>query len=195
MLTCMENNILIHKNAKVRVYWDDKPENNTKENKNKVKQYFSKKYNINKKDINVIFQPIKISDDGNKISITGANLENVMDVNYQRQLFKKWLDREDKDVNYDDILSIDDEINMESIVDVVSLRQRKYSLKWIKINNFLCFGDLKPIHINRLNGLTCVTSLPSNQGGKCLRSDTEVVIDVNVENIVKKLGFLPNELK
>lgn len=162
----MENKVKTPINAKVRVYWDDKVENYSKENKSQIKTYFAKKYNLPRKSINVIFRPIKIDDNGNRISITGANLENVMDANYQRQLFKEWLKREDKNVSYDDIIKIDDEVNLEVTQDMTEFRQRKYSLKWIKINNFLCFGDIKPIHIDRLKGIICVSSFPSNQAGK-----------------------------
>jgi hypothetical protein len=35
----MENNIMIPKNGKVRVHWEDKPENNTKENKLKIRNF------------------------------------------------------------------------------------------------------------------------------------------------------------
>lgn len=162
----MENKIKIQTNSKIRVYWDDSPENYSKQGKSQITSYFAKKYNLPRKSINVIFRPIKIDKDGNRISITGANLENVMDTNYQRQLFKEWLERENKNVNFDAIIKIDDKVNMEVTQDVTELRQRKYTLKWIKLNNFLCFGDVKPIHIDRLKGVVCVTSEPKNQGGK-----------------------------
>lgn len=162
----MENKIKIPINGKVRVYWDDSPENYSKQGTSQIKTYFAKKYNLPRKSINVIFRPVKIDDDGNRITITGANLENVMDTNYQRQLFKEWLERENKNVNYDDIIKIDDEVNLEVTQDITEFRQRNYTLKWIKLNNFLCFGDVKPIHIDRLNGIVCVSSEPKNQGGK-----------------------------
>jgi len=191
----MENNLKIPINAKVRVYWDDLPENYNRQAKIQIINYFSKKYNLPRKSINVIFRPVKIDKDGNRISITGANLENVMDINYQRQLFKEWLIREKKDVSFDDIIKLDDKVNMEVKHDITELRQRKYRLKWVKLNNFLCFGEVQPIHIDRLKGIVCVSSEPRNQGGKCLVGNSKVMIKFNEEEIIKKLGFLPDELK
>lgn len=191
----MENKVKTPINAKVRVYWDDKIENYNKESKSQIKTYFAKKYNLSRKSINVIFRPIKIDDNGNRISITGANLENVMDVNYQRQLFKEWLKREEKNVSYDDIIKIDDEVNLEVTQDMTEFRQRNYALKWIKIDNFLCFGDVKPIYIDRLKGITCVSSHPVNQGGKCIRYNSKIKIKYNLEEIVENLGFLPKEIE
>lgn len=162
----MENNIKIPINGKVKIYWDDFPENYSKQTKSQIKTLFANKYNLPRKSINVFFRPIKLDGDGNRITITGANLENVMDANYQRQLMKEWLERENKKVKYDDIIKIDDEVNLDVTKDMTELRQCQYSVKWIKINNFLSFGDVKPVYIDRLKGIVCVTSIPSNQSGK-----------------------------
>ena len=191
----MANKIKIPTNGKIRVYWEDKSENYSKQSKNQITSYFAKKYGLSRKAINVIFRPVKVDKDGNRVSITGANLENVMDSNYQRQLMKEWVVREKKNVEFSDIINLDDKVNMEVITDVSGLRLRKYKLKWLKLNNFLCFGDTEPVYIDRLKGIVCVTSEPKNQGGKCIRSDSKVVIEFNPDDIIKKLGFLPDELK
>jgi len=162
----MEKTLKIPENAKVRVYWDDKSENYNKQEKSKIINYFSEKYNINKKNVNVIFRPIKINDNGEVVKITGSSLENVMDINYQRQLFKQWLDREQKDIDFNKIIELDNIVNSEVKINITDLRLRKYSLKWVKINNFLCFGDIEPVYYDDLKGLICVTSQPKNMGGK-----------------------------
>lgn len=182
-------------NGKIRVYWNDKPENYSRQNKAQIISHFSKKYNVPRKSINVIFKPVKLNKDGKLISISGGNLENIMNPDYQRQLFKEWLEREKKDVNFDDILKLDDKVNLDVKKDVTELRQQKYHLKWIKMNNFLSFGDIEPIYLDRFKGITCITSTPANQGGKCIRYDNKVKIRYNIEEIIKKLGFLPDELK
>lgn len=153
-------------NGKIRVYWNDKPENYSRQNKAQIISHFSKKYNVPRKSINVIFKPVKLNKDGKLISISGGNLENIMNPDYQRQLFKEWLEREKKDVNFDDILKLDDKVNLDVKKDVTELRQQKYHLKWIKINNFLSFGDIEPIYLDRFKGITCITSTPANQSGK-----------------------------
>src|SRR5690348_11549438 len=93
--------------ARVKVYWDDKPENYSREGKNRVKSYFANKYAVQKNNINVVFRPIKIDSNGKVIEITGAGIDNIMDVNYQRTLFKEWLEREEKNVEFDRIVKLD----------------------------------------------------------------------------------------
>ena len=63
------------------------------------------------------------------------------------------------------------------------------------IDNFLSFGENNFASFTKLKGLTVVNSLPSNQGGKCVRADTQVVIQFDKDEIIKRLGFLPDELK
>ena len=79
--------------AKVKVFWDDKPEHYSREGRNRVKSHFARKYGVHKNNVNVVFRPVKVNAKGETIEITGAGIDNIMDVNYQRQLFKEWLER------------------------------------------------------------------------------------------------------
>jgi DNA repair exonuclease SbcCD ATPase subunit len=152
--------------AKVKVYWDDRPENYSREGRNRVKSHFSRKYGVHKNNVNVVFRPVKIDTDGNTIEITGAGIDNIMDVNYQRELFKEWLDRESKDVPFDRIVKLDESVNADLDVDLNQLGHRKWEIKWLKINNFLCFGEDNYVNFGKLRGLTIINSNPANQGGK-----------------------------
>lgn len=160
----MTNNIINNKRA--RVYWSDKPENFTREGKSEILSYFSKKYDIPRKYINVFERPIKLNADGEVVTINCADLENVMDVNYQRQLFKEWLKREERTVDFDEIIKFDDEVNLGLDYDITGIRQRKYTLKWVEVDNLLCFGDIGRVEMDKLKGLICVNSTPENMGGK-----------------------------
>jgi hypothetical protein len=51
------------------------------------------------------------------------------------------------------------------------------------------------IDFDLCNGITVVESNPPNFGGKCIRYDTDIDVEFNVDYIVNKLGFLPDELK
>ena len=153
-------------NAKIKVYWDDTTDNYTREAKNRVRAHFSKKYGVNRKNVNVIFRPIKIDEHGNTIDMCQAGIDNINDTGYQRQLFKEWLDREKKVVDFDRLIALDDKVNSALKIEEFSTRQRKWNLKWLKINNLLCFGDNEPIYFNKLKGITLVVSEPKNQGGK-----------------------------
>jgi DNA repair exonuclease SbcCD ATPase subunit len=164
----MGNNdtMYVPSNAKIKVYWDDTTENYTREAKNRIRSHFSKKYGVNRKNVNVIFRPFKIDENGNTIDMCQAGIDNIMDINYQRKLFKEWLEREKKVVDFDRLIALDDKVNSALKIEEFSTRQRKWNLKWLKINNFLCFGNNEPVYFSRLKGITLVISEPKNQGGK-----------------------------
>jgi hypothetical protein len=90
---------------------------------------------------------------------------------------------------------LDDKVNAEINVDLTVSQHKNWTLKWLMVNNFLCFGENNYVSFSKLKGLTIVNSNPSNQGGKCVRANTKVNIQFNKDEIIKKLGFLPDELK
>lgn len=161
------NMIQIPEQAKIKVYWSDYPENYSRESRNRVKKYFSIKYNIPSENINVTYKPIKRNQNGDIIEISGANIENIMSIQYQRELFKEWLTREGKtDVDFDRLLSLDDKVNNEMEIDINENSHKKYKLKWITINNFLSYGENNHFPVSDFKGFTVVNSLPANTGGK-----------------------------
>src|SRR5690242_13486838 len=99
----MVNNdkVLVSPYGKVRVDWYDRPENYSAEAKNRIKGHFSKKYGVSKNNVSVVYTPVKKSATGDLIEITGANIDNIMDINYQRSLMKEWLKRENRTVDFD----------------------------------------------------------------------------------------------
>ncbi len=153
-------------NAKIKVYWDDRPENYSKENKITVRNHFAQKYGVSKTNINVVYRPVKINKKGETVEISGAGIENIMDTGYQRELFKEWLTREDKDVDFARLIKLDEKINSELNIDTSDTAHKSWSLKWMMLNGFLCFGENNFVSLSNLNGLTIVNSYPENQGGK-----------------------------
>lgn len=156
----------IPKEAKVKIEWSDRPENYSKEAKNRVRNHFAKKYGVNKNNIDVIYRPVKFSDNGDIIEINSASIENIMDINYQRELMREWIKRENKTVDFDRIIKLDEKVNAELNIEDTLQKHKSWAIKWIKIDNFLSFGDNNFIPFNKLKGLTIVNSVPSNQGGK-----------------------------
>ena len=152
--------------AKIKVYWDDQPHNYSKEAKNKIRNYFANKYGVNKNNINVVYRPVRKTASGDLIEITGAGIENIMDVNYQRALMKELIDRDGKKVDFNRILALDDKVNGELNVDLNDTQHRSWNVKWVMINNFLSFGEDNYLPFSKLRGLTVVNSIPANQGGK-----------------------------
>lgn len=162
----INTDLIIPQNAKIKVYWSDRPENYSRENKNRVQKYFATKYDIDKTRVNIVYRPIKVSENGDVIEISGAGIENIMDISYQRELFKEWITREGKKVNFDKIVALDDKVNSALELDADIKLHKKYVLKWLTLNNFLSFGDNNYFPVDRFKGLTVVNSAPENQSGK-----------------------------
>jgi DNA repair exonuclease SbcCD ATPase subunit len=159
-------NIKIPTGAKIKVYWDDKPENYSREAKNRIQKYFSKKYGLDKNSIQVEYRPVRVGKNGKLIQIDGASIENIMDTAYQRELFKEWLTRNNKTVNIDRLYNLDDKVNGELNSEDDEINHKKWSIKWVTLNNFLSFGDDNFFPTSHFRGLTVVNSIPENQGGK-----------------------------
>ena len=158
--------VTIPQNAKIKVYWDDSPENYSREAKNRVQRYFSKKYGVDKNSVQVEYRPVKIGKNGKLIQIDGASIENIMDTAYQRELFKEWLTRNNKTIDVNRLYTLDDKVNAELEIDGDEVNHKRWSIKWITLNNFLSFGENNFLPLSHFRGLTVVNSIPENQGGK-----------------------------
>jgi hypothetical protein len=78
----MENNKYnITKNSNIRVYWNDTPENYSKETKESIRKYFSTKYGVLLQNIKVEYKPVKINNKGELVRIEGASIDNILDNN------------------------------------------------------------------------------------------------------------------
>lgn len=160
------NNINVPANGKIKVYWDDKPENYSRDSRNKVRKYFANKYGIPSQNVNVIYRPVRVNKAGEKIEISGGSLDNILSIPYQRELFKEWLERENKKIDFKRLCALDDKVNGELNIDLSDKLHRKYKIKWLMLDNFLSFGDNNFFPVDRYKGFTVVNSNPANQGGK-----------------------------
>jgi len=168
----IETKIEVSQYGKIRVIWDDRPENYSKANKIRIRNHFANKYNISKDDVNVIYRPVTFNSKGEAIEITGSNIENIMDINYQRALMKELILRDGKQVDFNRIIALDDKVNNELNIDLTISQHKRWSVKWIMVDNFLSFGENNFLSFSKLKGLTVVNSIPGNQGGK-----TTITID------------------
>jgi hypothetical protein len=155
------NMVDIPTKAKIKVYWSDKPENYSRESRDSVRKYFSKKYGVQSKNINVIYRPVKVGNDGENITIDGATIDNILNVPYQRQLFKEWFIREDKDIDFDRIISLDNKVNSELDIDFEDKQHKNYRLKSITLSNFLSYGEDNHFPVDKFSGFTVVNSTPA----------------------------------
>jgi len=183
--------ITLPSKATVRVQWEDEPQNYTKDKIKIIERYFVEKYGIEK--VQVIFKPKKI--DSNSGTVDMSITDNVMDSNYQRRLFKEWLDNNQINVDWERLLRLDDKVNdkLKQIRDV-EYRYRNWYIKELEWDNFLSYGDGNKLTFDNLKGITVITSNPQNMGGKCVDPETEIEINFDLDFIKNKLGFIPKEL-
>jgi len=158
--------------GKVKLYWNDKPENYSRANRLAVRNTFAKKYGVDKDRVKVVYRPVKIDNKGNVIKLEGVQIENVGDVLYQRKLFKEWIERNEKVVNFEHLVRLDDKVNAELDTDRVQSVHRKWDFDWLMIDNLLSFGDNNFFPVDNFKGLVVVASNPENMGGK-----TTLIID------------------
>jgi DNA repair exonuclease SbcCD ATPase subunit len=159
----------VPKNAQIRVDWQDYPENRTLETINRVKTYFSEKYDIPKTSIKLNFIPILKNNAGKVVDLSDGLIDNIMDNAYQRSLFSEWLKLNDVTVNFDRLCRLDEKVE-EILInrEEEDIRYRRWCIKNLWLDNFLSFGNGNNVDYQNLLGLTVVNSLPENQGGKTI---------------------------
>jgi DNA repair exonuclease SbcCD ATPase subunit len=166
MANSVEASVFVSPYGKVRVEWYDRPENYSTEAKNRIKAHFAKKYSLNKNNVTVSYTAVKKASNGDLIQITGANIDNIMDINYQRSLMKEWLKRENKNIDFERLVKLDNKINGELNISDTEKQHTSWAVRWLMVDNFLSFGPENFLSFSKLRGLTIVNSNPSNQGGK-----------------------------
>ena len=155
--------ISVPKKAKIRVIWEDNAENYTQERARRVGKYITEKYGNS--NVQVIFKPKKILTDDGEVEMSVA--DSVMDTNYQKKLFKKWIKNNKVDVDLDRLMRLDDKVNEKlSQQRETDYRYRNWYIKELEWSNFLSYGDGNKISFKELEGITVITSDPLNMGGK-----------------------------
>jgi hypothetical protein len=177
-------------NPYVQVVWEDYAENFTQEKIKSVRHYFQKKYETT--NVNVITKTKVDKEITHNVDISF----NMLDKNYQKELVKTYLDGKTLSEHLDKVLGIDSIVdNRMSLNDDEVQPFKKWFIKNIEFSNFLSYGENQKIDFDKCSGISVVESNPPNFGGKCIRYDTNIEIQFDADYIVKKLGFLPDELK
>jgi hypothetical protein len=178
-------------NPYIRVIWEDYSENFTQEKIKSVRHYFQKKYNST--NVNVITKTKKTEETEN----TNVDISfNILDKNYQLELVKSYLISKGNEDLIDEIVKIDSLVdNKISLEDNEVTPFKKWYIKNIEFSNFLSYGENQKIDFDKCSGINVVESNPPNFGGKCIRYDTIIEVDYDIDFIINKIGFLPDELK
>lgn len=163
----MSHNIEVEKldNPYVQVVWEDTPENFTSERIKSVKQYFQKKYLTS--NVNVI---TKVKNTEDVIQSVDVSL-NILDKNYQHELIRLYLKSKSLDNFYDDVLSIDSQVENKLIANQTEVTPfKKWYIRKIEFSNFLSYGENQVLDFDKCNGISVIESNPPNFGGKTVLS-------------------------
>lgn len=152
--------------SKIHMHWKVSPYDYSKEKLNSLEAAISKKYAIPKDKMKVIPEFIMVNTDGEKVSINEEIIQNIQDPVFQVQLFKEWLEMNKiTDCDFDLIKKIDSEINARIDYQVYD-KYKRYSIKWLRWDNFLSYGAGNVFDFTDIGRLVLLSSEPANQGGK-----------------------------
>lgn len=170
---------------KVRVIWQTLPQTRNADNERKVTNNIKSKYN------NVIFSHKNDFVEVDKIEIKDKiTIKNINDKQTQHKIFKEYLLKigvEECVIN--DVIKLDEEII--KLVDIPQDSGVEWDVVKFGAENFMSYEKLD-IDWENMEGLFQITGI--NTAGKCVHPETEIDIEFNIDYIVNKLGYLPNEL-
>ena len=152
--------------SKIHMHWKVSPYDYSKEKLNSLEAAISKKYSIPKDKVKVIPEFIMVNTNGEKVSVNEEIIQNIQDPIFQVQLFKEWLElNKITDCDFDLIKKIDSEINARIDYQVYD-KYKRYSIKWLRWDNFLSYGAGNVFDFTNIGRLALLSSEPANQGGK-----------------------------
>ena len=173
----------VKEKSKIHLHWKVSPYDYTKEKEKALEAKLSSKYGISKDNIKVMPDFILLDDKGKEVSLNNDVIQDIQDPNFQVKLFADWLALNNVNgYDFELIKKIDSEINARIDYQVYD-KYKRYSVKWIRWSNFLCYGPDNYFDFTNLGKLVLLTSEPANQGGK-----TTFCID-----LIKFLLFGSNE--
>lgn len=152
--------------SKIHMHWKVSPYDYSKEKEHSLEAAVSKKYGLPRERVKVIPDFIMVNSKGEKVSMNEEIIQNIQDPVFQVQLFKEWLEMNNiTDCDFDLIKKIDSEINAKIDYQVYD-KYKRYSIKWIRWDNFLSYGAGNVFDFTNIGRLVLLSSEPANQGGK-----------------------------
>ena len=152
------------KNARLTFHWKVSPYDYSKDKENSIISKASKKYSIPKEHIRIIPNFMTVDTNGEKFEINKDIIQNIQSPEFQIKLFKEYLDSNNiSDYDFELIRKIDNELNGKIDYQVYD-KYRRYSIKWIKWDNFLSYGTDNYFDFSNLNGIILLNG--DNQSGK-----------------------------
>lgn len=124
---------------------------------------------------------------------SGINIHDITDISYQNKLIEDQLSKK-KLAKYkiEKIKKINEELNNKLPSDSLPNNVRWKPISF-EFDNMFSYGENNFIDFEKLNNV--VGLFANNADGKCVDKNTEIEIEFDEKEIIKKLGFLPDELK
>ena len=155
----------VGKKSQIRVQWRVNPYDYSADKIKIIKGMMSEKYKVPRERIKVIPEFILV-DKNNKSFIDNEVISNIQNPLFQLDLFKEYLTlNKIQDYDFDFLKDIDSQINAHIDYTVYD-KYKRYSIKWIKWDNFLSYGENNFFDFSQLNGLVLLSGEPANQSGK-----------------------------
>jgi DNA repair exonuclease SbcCD ATPase subunit len=154
-------------NTHIKVYWDDILDNYSQAKEREIARYFEKKYGGT---ANVVFRAIRNASTADMKGLEADATDQVLDVDYQRKLTKKYLADNNINIDWHYFTRLDDNINTKLAASrEMSSRYKKFFVKKIYLNNFLSYADKEQVMpLEDLQGISVITSQPTNFAGKTI---------------------------
>jgi DNA repair exonuclease SbcCD nuclease subunit len=179
----------VGKHNHVKIHWMDQYSTFTNENKQKIKKHLESKYG---EFATIKFDKSKILNKSLKIK----EFDDTIDLNNNdsvRQEFINFLKAKNHNEEFiNDVLALDTEIS-SLIENDVENQFYDWKIKKIVLDNFKSHGERYELDLSDKNGI--IQIFGENQVGKCVHPETKINIRYNEEEIIAKLGYLPEFLK
>lgn len=158
--------IEIGKKGKVECVWHVSPYDYSAEKASILEAKFASKYGIERRKVKVRPDFLSVDEKGNSIDVGSDIIQNIQDPAYQVKLFKDYIEVNGiTDYDFDLIKTIDAEVNYGIDYQVYD-KYRRYSIKWVRWDNFLSYGEGNFFDFTQLGHICLLSGEPANQSGK-----------------------------
>ena len=142
----------IHSTSELRVVWNDLWENYSKQKENEIIKHYKQKYNVSK--VKVDFNSTNSVKLGT-VNLETNEIENINAPEVQEKIILEWLKENKVDVEFSDIKRLNKRIENE--LNEVDVRDNKWIVEELEIENFLSYGEKTTFNFNDLKGITLIT--------------------------------------
>ena len=158
--------VTVGQKSQIRIHWKVSPYDFSNDKVKEMRAKMSKKYGIPRERIKIVPEFVLQDTSENQKYFNNEVINNIQNPLFQLELFKEYLSMNNiQDYDFDFIKDIDAHINAH-IDYAVYDKYKRYSIKWMKWDNFLSYGENNFFDFTQLEGLVLLSGNPANQSGK-----------------------------